>query len=323
MHNNIVQNKIPADSCVSHVQRYASELRLYILLTDFTSSPFKRKLLFACWLNIKLWLLCHTGVVHVLLPIFGTNFQFTYMILNFVVEWYVCSEGPGLSSRNRYSESGFFVVFSQSFQANYWVLSSEGCDHFVLYDSQVFICNHHLAWLDVTVVTCNYVTPWSRVAWEVIYQLSSKQGPPACCGTRRFFIVFTRIPPVICILNYEGMPISKLQMDIELKQIGILIWKILLFLSTVSLYIEALVPSFHKPLKTSSIKFFGLLSKPGGDFPFYSFIVGKNVQPKDDGSRLKQGQGYMEDARGLPTWNFAASHFLSSETLSPLRRQTA
>jgi hypothetical protein len=34
------------------------------------------------------------------------------------------------------------------------------------------------------------------------------------------------------------------------------------------MYIEALVPSFHKPLKTSSIKFFGLLSEPGGDFPF-------------------------------------------------------
>jgi hypothetical protein len=40
-------------------------------------------------------------------------------------------------------------------------------------------------------------------------------------------------------------------------------------------YIEALIPSFYKPLKTSSIKFFGLLSEPGGDFPFYSFIVGK------------------------------------------------
>jgi hypothetical protein len=42
-----------------------------------------------------------------------------------------------------------------------------------------------------------------------------------------------------------------------------------------SLYFEALVPLFHKPLQTSSIKFFGLLSEPGGDFPFYSFIVGK------------------------------------------------
>jgi hypothetical protein len=30
---------------------------------------------------------------------------------------------------------------------------------------------------------------------------------------------------------------------------------------------EALVPSFHKHLKISSIKFFGLLPEPGGDFP--------------------------------------------------------
>jgi hypothetical protein len=49
----------------------------------------------------------------------------------------------------------------------------------------------------------------------------------------------------------------------------------LLFLKIISLYIEALVPSFHKPLKPNSIKFFGLLSEPGGDLPFYSFIVGK------------------------------------------------
>jgi hypothetical protein len=50
---------------------------------------------------------------------------------------------------------------------------------------------------------------------------------------------------------YVGKLISRLQMDIELKQE----------------YIEALVPSFHKPLKTSSIKFFGLLSQTGSDFP--------------------------------------------------------
>jgi hypothetical protein len=74
---------------------------------------------------------------------------------------------------------------------------------------------------------------------------------------------------------YIGKSISKLQMDIELKQIRVLIWKILLFLSIISLYIEALVPSFHKPLKTCSIKFFGLLSEPGSDFPLNSFIVGK------------------------------------------------
>jgi hypothetical protein len=66
--------------------------------------------------------------------------------------------------------------------------------------------------------------------------------------------------------------------DIELKQIRVLICKILLLLNIISLYIEALVASFHKPLKISSIKFFGLLSEAGGDFPFYSFIVGT----KDD-----------------------------------------
>jgi hypothetical protein len=54
---------------------------------------------------------------------------------------------------------------------------------------------------------------------------------------------------------YVGKSISKLQMDIELQQTRVLIWKILLFLNIISLYIGALVPSFHKPLKTSSIKF--------------------------------------------------------------------
>jgi hypothetical protein len=53
-----------------------------------------------------------------------------------------------------------------------------------------------------------------------------------------------------------------------------------LFLNIISLYIEALVPSFHKPLKTNSIKFFGLRSEPGGVFPFYSFIVGKMFSRK-------------------------------------------
>jgi hypothetical protein len=28
---------------------------------------------------------------------------------------------------------------------------------------------------------------------------------------------------------------------------------------------------FHKALKTSNIKFFGLLSEPGGDFPFHRY----------------------------------------------------
>jgi hypothetical protein len=62
----------------------------------------------------------------------------------------------------------------------------------------------------------------------------------------------------------------------------------LLFLNIISLYIEALVPSFHKPLKTISIKFFGLLSEPGGDFPFYSFIVGKIFSRKMMFKRDKQ-----------------------------------
>jgi hypothetical protein len=62
---------------------------------------------------------------------------------------------------------------------------------------------------------------------------------------------------------YVGKSISELQMDIELKQIRVLILKMLLFLNIISLYIEALVPSFHKPLKTSSIKFYGLLSETG------------------------------------------------------------
>jgi hypothetical protein len=60
-------------------------------------------------------------------------------------------------------------------------------------------------------------------------------------------------------------------MDIELKQRRILISKILLFLNIISLYIEALVPLFHKPLKTSSIKFLGLLSEPGSEFPFHRY----------------------------------------------------
>jgi hypothetical protein len=64
---------------------------------------------------------------------------------------------------------------------------------------------------------------------------------------------------------YVGKSVSNLQMDIKLKQIRVLIWKMLLFLNIIFLYIEALFPSCQKPLKTSSIKFFGLLSEPGGD----------------------------------------------------------
>jgi hypothetical protein len=51
-------------------------------------------------------------------------------------------------------------------------------------------------------------------------------------------------------------------------------------LNIISLYAEALVPLFHKPLKTSSIKFFGLLMELGGDFSFYSFIVGRRFSRK-------------------------------------------
>jgi hypothetical protein len=62
----------------------------------------------------------------------------------------------------------------------------------------------------------------------------------------------------------------------------------LLFLNIISLYTEALVPSFHKPLKTSGIKFFGLLSESGGDFPSYSFIVGKMFSRKITFKRVEQ-----------------------------------
>jgi hypothetical protein len=41
---------------------------------------------------------------------------------------------------------------------------------------------------------------------------------------------------------YVGKSISKLQMDKELKQITILIWKILLFLNIISLYIPGTSP---------------------------------------------------------------------------------
>jgi hypothetical protein len=81
-------------------------------------------------------------------------------------------------------------------------------------------------------------------------------------------------------------------MGIELKQI-----KVLLFLNIISLYIEALVPSFPKPLKTSSIKFFGLLSEPGGDFAFYSFIIGKCSV---NGSRLEHGRAIRRMLEDFP-----------------------
>jgi hypothetical protein len=56
-----------------------------------------------------------------------------------------------------------------------------------------------------------------------------------------------------------------------------------LFLNIISLYIEALVPSFHKPLKSSIIKFFGLLSEPS-----YSFIVRKLFSRKMMFKRAEQ-----------------------------------
>jgi hypothetical protein len=57
----------------------------------------------------------------------------------------------------------------------------------------------------------------------------------------------------------------------------------LLIINIISLYTAALVPSFHKLLKTSTIKFFGLLSEPGGDFPFYSFVVGNTPLMRSPG----------------------------------------
>jgi hypothetical protein len=88
-------------------------------------------------------------------------------------------------------------------------------------------------------------------------------------------------------------------MDIELKQIRVLISKILSFLNIISLHIEALVPSFHKPLTTSSIKFFWLLLEPGGDFPFYSFIVGKMISRKMMFNTLRTGNLNVKSPCGL------------------------
>jgi hypothetical protein len=47
----------------------------------------------------------------------------------------------------------------------------------------------------------------------------------------------------------------------------------LLFLNIISMYIEALVPLFHKPQKTSSLKFFGLLSEPGVDWDHEGIVL--------------------------------------------------
>jgi hypothetical protein len=100
--------------------------------------------------------------------------------------------------------------------------------------------------------------------------------------------------------KYEGKSISKLQIDIlEHKKIRLLIGKILLFLSIISLYIEALVPSFHKPLKTSNIKLFGLLSETGGDLTFYSFIVGKIFSRKMMFKRAQQMEVAWSKVRAI------------------------
>ncbi|PNF19293.1 hypothetical protein B7P43_G07517 [Cryptotermes secundus] len=53
------------------------------------------------------------------------------------------------------------------------------------------------------------------------------------------------------------------------------------------------------PVKTSSIKFFGLLSEPVGDFPFYSFIVGKMFRQKMMFKRAKQMEVTLSKVRAI------------------------
>jgi hypothetical protein len=98
-------------------------------------------------------------------------------------------------------------------------------------------------------------------------------------------------------------------MDIEFKQTRVLIWKIFLFLNIISLYIEAIVPLFHKPLKTSSIKFFGLLSEPDSDFPFHRY----HDEGHDMLERILRIGGVARSALQIPTAvNF---NFLDPEPL--------
>jgi hypothetical protein len=65
---------------------------------------------------------------------------------------------------------------------------------------------------------------------------------------------------------YIGKSISKIQMDVELKETRVLIWQIFLFLNIISLYTEALVP-FHKPLKNQQHKILWAAVGTRRDFP--------------------------------------------------------
>jgi hypothetical protein len=47
------------------------------------------------------------------------------------------------------------------------------------------------------------------------------------------------------VRNYEGKSISKLQMNVELKYIRVLMWVLLLFLNIIARYMVARVPSGH------------------------------------------------------------------------------
>jgi hypothetical protein len=77
----------------------------------------------------------------------------------------------------------------------------------------------------------------------------------------------------------------------------------------ISLYIEALVPSFDKLLKTSGIKFFGLLSEPGSDFPFHRYHDGHDMLARivtgDDKSWVQHYQ--PERKRASTQWKHSAS----------------
>jgi hypothetical protein len=101
-----------------------------------------------------------------------------------------------------------------------------------------------------------------------ISSASCSQTPSVCVPLIMSETILVMLATIRSRTFWLLLLISKLQRDIELKQTRVLIWKILLFLNIISLYIEALVPSFRKPLKTNCIKFFRPLLEPGGDFPF-------------------------------------------------------
>jgi hypothetical protein len=67
-----------------------------------------------------------------------------------------------------------------------------------------------------------------------------------------------------------GKSTSKLQMHIELKQIRVLICKMLLLFNIISLYTEALVPSFRQPLQTSCCRNQAVTSLQKGNYRHYS-----------------------------------------------------